>query len=570
MTPAPDRQSGPAEIASVLLRAFFLTAAVYLIVKIVFLATYSIHTRFVMDEYESIGGWVGVPTGLYSDFVPVRTILAALFYQLPRLITDDAVGLMTAGRLQSLFLAVSMLAMVYGISRNLGRDRAEALFSVVIVLTFSTFIERAFRIRADTVATTLALVGVWAATRQGWTRGQASMAGVFAGLAFLATQKAVFAAIALGLGYLTAGTGRKRAVTMLACFVAGWIGAVLAYALFYGGSRFPRVLWLIFTTPAELGFEVDRYYAGFGRWRLQTVGRNLAPYLICTWGLILALKRFRKAGPHYRLATVYTLVLTALVFTHNQPWPYVFVTALPVLGLWSVEPIRQISAGAKDRRNFLLLFTVVLAFGSFVRNVSYLQHDNAIQNQVVRSAERLLAPSDTYCDGIRMVGSRHSACDTWWDAWTVHRLLESAAAGDSAWVGDILRGQPKVWILSYRFDKLAPVLQSYIDRSYVLVDANIRLSGTEVPVVGEVEFLNYWPGCYRAYDRKAAPVEVTLLIDGEQRGGRFDLSQGSHRIAPSDADGSDAVNLLPCDVSLDGPVPAQGPRPNLFEGVYSF
>ena len=90
MTSESHGRSGQPNAASLLLRAFFIAAAVYLLVKIILLTTYSIHTRFVMDEYESIGAWVGIPAGLYQDVIPVRTLLAAYFYQTPRLLVDGS------------------------------------------------------------------------------------------------------------------------------------------------------------------------------------------------------------------------------------------------------------------------------------------------------------------------------------------------------------------------------------------------------------------------------------------------------------------------------------------------
>jgi len=570
LTPESHGRSGRPSAASLLLRAFFIAAALYVLVKIAFLTTYSIHTRFVMDEYESIGAWVRIPDGLYQTVVPVRTLLATYFYQLPRLLVDDAVDLMTVGRLQTLLLAGFMIALVYGISRNLGRDRAEALISVVAVLAFSTFMERAFRMRADTVAAFLSLVGLWSATRPRWSHGQATLAGVFAGLAFLATQKAVFAVIAMALGYVTAGAGRRNRLIALALFAAGWVGTVLAYSLFFGGTRFPRVLWLVFSMPTELAFDADRHYTGLRTMVLQTLGRNLGVYMLSLWGLALAFRQFGRADSHYRLAAVYSLLLGTLVFSHNQPWPYVFVSVLPVLALWSVEPVRWIAAGALDRRNLLLLFGVILAFGTLARNARYLQHNNAIQNRVARSAERLLDPSDRYCDGIRMIGSRQSACDTWWDAMTRARLLKMTSAGDSSWIQSILSRQPKVWILSYRFDHMAPVLRPHIARSYDRVDRNTLLSGAEFSDAGETEFVNYWPGCYRAYDRYGRPSGGRFLVDGETRQNEVQLPEGRFMIGRERFGPSDPVRLLPCGTHLESLLPVREVPERLFDAVYTF
>lgn len=556
---APGRRPGGRALVAALL---LLSLA-----KVGLMALYAVGAQFVMDEYVPLGYYGELLGRFYREVDPVKTVLHVHLYRVATWVADDAVGQMVAARLGTWLLAVATLALLYGVSRNLGRDRLEALFAVFVLLSFSTHLERAFRVRSDSWAAGFAMLALWAVARREAGRGWALAGGVFAGLAFCCTQKSIYvlAALLAGCAVEAVASRSRRALAFGGWLLAGWTLTLLAYALAFGGLDFGRVLAAVFTSPAEVALEADDLYPDLGRYVVQTLVRNPIPYALCFGGLLLALARLGRAPGEVRRAAGFTLVLTLLVFGHNQPWPYVFVLALPPLAAWSVEPLRRL-AGAGRRYALVTAAAVVLLLTfSLPRNVAYLAHGNEEQNRAVAQAEALLGPDDTYCDGVRMVVTRRSACRGWWDAMGLRKLREENRRGDGAPIAAIFDRQPKLWIYNYRVHHLWPLLAPHVAPSYVQVTPNILLSGVRLESGREVTFVNRWPGAYALFDADGRPTSASWQVDGRRAGGVAELEARAHRVRLTSPG---VAYLLPADSRLFEPIPRDGRALGLFRNVY--
>lgn len=571
------------------LRPARLVAPVLLVLcatKIVLLTVLAVNSIYAPDEYQQAGASMHIAEGFYRGFQPIKTVLYAYYYQLAHQVTTNAVDLMRVARLQGLVLAVGMVVLVFATARRYGARRAEALFPVFVLLSFSTFMERAFRVRADTVAVFFALAGLAVAVggrrdREEWLAGRwrPLAVGLLVGGAFLSTQKAAYHALAFGLGYLAVGLthrwkrvkssqhrlrGLLSGLSPAAWFSAGWALSLLGYALYFGGFGFARVLRAVFLAPREVALQGDEAYWNLQLFVLQTLSRNQLAYGLCFAGLVVGLSRWRRLEPWKVLGLIVALVLTGLVLVHNQPWPYVFVLLLPFLAAWSLEAVGWLTPD-NPRHSVLLLALALLLALSFPRNLSYLDYDNVEQNRVVARAEALLGPDDRYADGVGMIPTRRRAGERWWwDAGTQEEIHRAARKGEFTALDETFGDQPKLWILNYRVQALYPLIGTTLEKSYVAVEPNILLVGTHLQSGPEQEFFAVWPGSYRLYDSQGHALEGKLTINGSRVEGEVRLETARYVLRLEDGE----ALWLPAAVDLTGPLPARDSAASLFGGVY--
>ncbi len=561
-------------------RAALIALSIFIVAKLVTLAVLGMNTAFIMDEYWIADQALRSPAYLYQDMFPAKTQLYAAFFRIAHWLADDAVQVMLTARVQGVVLAGLSLCLVYLIALNIGRSRLEALFILCVILAFSSFMERAFMVRPEPLATFFALGALWVATRRHQTFWLCFAAGLVSGLAFLATQKAVYFNLALGLALVGDGFFRrsfKEGVLSGAVLVLGWAVMILAYGLYFAlyGAEFTEVLRQVFFSGAvENAIGGHKAYGGL-RWLiLQTLIQNTALYVLCVTGWGLALVGLARLSGPERRAWIFSGVISLLVFAHPAPWPYNLIMAIPFLGLWSTALPRLVRKGpAAVSALFAGVVAVVLVI-SFGRNAHYLDHDNRFQNETVRLAETLLGPDDAYADGIGMVVTRRQAGSRWrgqvvsWDRLGIGRILADARRGNPDHIEAVIKGSPKVWILSYRTAALDSVLEPYLRNSYVPISSNVLISGVRLVHGDETLFQNRWKGSYRLYRADGRPADEPLIVDGKPVTGGVALGTGKHSIGFEE--GRAPLFLLPADITVPFTIPRRHERRVLFDRVYTF
>ncbi|HEX7580053.1 MAG TPA: hypothetical protein VF580_08640, partial [Thermoanaerobaculia bacterium] len=453
---------------------------------------------------------------------------------------------------------------------RLGRSRFEAWFAVSVLFSFTNFIERSFRIRSDTVAVFFATAAAFVAVR-GEGPGRAFLAGLLAGGAFLSTQKAVYPLAALGLAFAVSGLGFfpvRRQLARLGGYAGGVMAALLAYGIWFDLRNPLRVLSMVFLSPLHFApLHGNPFYAGIrGLYVPQTLERNPVPYALAAIGLTLVLARIRSAASRVRLAAVSAAIVTLLVFLHEQPWPYVFVMALPLLSVFAPEALSWLEARASGRGPYVRLAACALLMWQLPRNLAYLGHDNGVQNEVVGYAERLLGRDDRYFDGIGMVPTRYPAQPVSWEALVLEEVRAELARGDDSSIRRILDSRPKLWILNYRVHALREYLPRLLDPSYVRVHPDVLLPGAFFRDARPVTFVNRWPGRYRMFRPDGSPSGEPWSLDGRENGADGFVSVGPHEVVASPATGS--RYLLPVGTTFVMPLPVTLPLDDLFSGVY--
>lgn len=540
----------------------YAVALTFVAFKALLLVRLAWRSFFVMDEFQHAGYARYFDYGLYDILWPFKTVLWAAYYRVSHALANDAVELMLLARMQATALALTMLVLVYRITRNTSHSRLQSLFAVAVVLSFSTFMERSFRIRAEPVAVVFALTAVWAVCRPRLSHWHVLAAGILSGAAFLSTQKAVYFNLALGLGLVVnalAARSTRRAASQGAILLSGWGLALLIYAVVFRGADVLPVFSQVFGKPVSLAVYGGKMYGNMGRYIDQTLERNVLPYALCGIGWLVGARRvLRDDGPG-RVLWTFSAVMTVCVFNHTQPWPYVFVMVIPCIAPWAAEVPASIRSWSEPA---VALACFALLLPSFERNTKYLAFGNVHQLETVATAEALLAPDDVYMDGIGMVPTRQVAlAGAWWDRPHIGEVIQNPSI-----IQDILDEGPKLWILSYRTDKVDDLLSPVFERSYVPVATNVLLTGTSIEGGLEVTFDAVWQGDYRLYTLDGRPADVAVEVDGDRRRGVIAIERGAHTLRIVEPGGR--YVLLPADLPEGLTIPPELPRRRLFGNRY--
>jgi hypothetical protein len=534
--------------------------------KVVLLFVLAWNTRFVMDEFVQLGWAKFVDDQLYVTNWPVKAVGFALFYKLAHWVGWDAQSILLIGRLQTALLACGTLALVSGCARALGKERPQALAIVVILLSFSNFMERIFRTIAEPLAVFFAAASLLVVLRgQGKPRA-ILLAGFLTGLAFLSTQKSIYFNVALGFALVGSAMLALRPVRALvqgALLVAGWLVAIAAYCILFGGTDAASIARHMFFAPVENAVHGADPYGSLRHFVLQTLTRNALLYSFCFTGLAVSVLRIRRLDEPARIALIFTIFITAFVFAHSQPWPYVFVMALPFLALWSLEPF-EFTGRRPIYRTAAAALMITAIVVSLVANLLYLRHGNRRQLELVARAESLLEANQPYFDGVGMLPTRPEASGVWLDRNAVQQTLREGA--NSAAYRMFEESPPKLLIWSYRMDAIESVVGDRIRAGYVRVSPNLWLAGRRLMLGRPVEFTAPAPGTYRLYGEDGEPVEGRVVVDGVVQSSPLRLDAGPATVTLR-AGPPGPLLLLPAG-SYAGRFTAGPDNSALFAGVY--
>jgi hypothetical protein len=540
-------------------KIFAVTGLGFLTVKIALLFVMAITCLFSADEFFQAGQAREIADGYYRNVWPIKSVLYAYYYRLALWLTASSDAFMLAARVQTALLAVATLGLSYRIARTLGYSRIQALLVPCCALAFSNFMERSFEVRAEPLALAFGALALSVAVSTLHSR-RALVLGMFAagaccGLAFVSTQKAIWFALALGIAVTGDSLLRRRlreAIGFGALLLAGWAVVILAYAVAFRGTQFYLVLQDLFAGPASFRTHARGLYP-WAQWMsqyiVQTLWRNAAAYGVCGAGLVLAAARLRTAASPLRVAWLFSVVLAALVFSHDQPWPYIYPLVIPFLSLWSVE-LFSLSQRFPSWGQVAPVAALALFLFSIGRNLDHLQYDNNVQLETSRRAEQYLGPRDSYCDGVGMVPTHRLAGRAWWDRIELALIEADVRNRSLARIDKIFADQPKLWILNWRMDRMWPIMAPFIMRSYVPVYDNIVLSGVQLTGNSDV-FVTRWPGLYAVRDERGVRTQQPIAVDGKEVKGQVMLALGRHVVEAPSCRG---CSLLPADSGQDLPI----------------
>lgn len=548
-------------------RGLWLGLLALIAVKLALLFIFAQNSRFVMDEFVQLGWAKYLGNGLFDTVWHPKAVGYVLFYKLAHLIGWNASSILLAGRIQTTLLAFGTLALVYGSARALGNDRLRSLAIVLVLLSFSNFIERIFRTIAEPLSVFFATASLFVMLRgRADDRRTLVAAGVLGGLSFLATQKAIYFNVALGVALLADAAMQRRyrdGILRGLWLVLGWVLPAIAYCFLFGGSDPLPIAKYLFLGPVETATTAQQAYTNLRIYVWQTLQLNALLYIFCFAGMGLALSRITSMGEPKRIALIFTIIITALVFAHNQPWPYVFIMALPFMALWALAPLDRIAGN----RLYLLTAWAVLGIAvatSFARNISYLGVDNADQLELVARSEPLVGPNEKYFDGIGMLPNRMEPSTLWLDRQFIQRTMRSGEKSEAYRI--FANTPPKIILWSYRMDGIDPVVGPLIRNSYVQIAPNLRVAGQRLRLGQPTLFNVPVAGRYALYDAHGAPLRARVEVDGVALDPPVQLDRGAKTIALRT--GPHPALLLP-EGSYGGLIAPGGDNEELFAAVYN-
>ena len=540
-----------------------------LCLKLGLLLVLAFNSQFVMDEFWQFGQSKYLGNGFFDTIWPAKAVGYAVFYTPSHWLGWDAPSAILFGRMQTALLACGTLALLFAIARALGQDRMRALLVVLLVLSFSTFVERVFRTRSEPLALFFATAALyWVLSRDPGRLGAVLVAGILSGLSFLATQKGVYFNLALGLGLTVVAFSRQGIAAALVqgvALVAGWLLPVAVYCFAFGGWDALAVFASLFKGPLEVATNGHSFYSGLDKFYLQTFGRNLLPYLLGFAGLAISAYRWRSLLPAQRIAMIFTLVMVMLIARHNQPWPYVFIMVIPFLSLWGPSTLDFLSNEHPWTKRIIYLWVIAILL-SFVRNVAYLENGNRAAIETMRQAESRLAPEETYFDGIGMLSNFGESQRRWLDARQIHIARSEGERSD---VMRKMRVTPPHLIIdSYRLRRMDDLLRPFLQGSYVRIAPNILVPGARLQNARSVTFNVPLEQEFALFDKSGQPAQVTLVVNGKTVNGPIVLEPGPTRLW-LDENVDRPLFLLPAHRSYSTLDPEPAPVP-MFDGHYSF
>lgn len=544
-------------------RAILLLAAIG--VKIAILFAFAWHIRFVMDEFWQFGQSKYLFGEFFDTIWPAKAAGYVTFYKFAHVLGWNATSTLLIGRVQTAILACATIVLVYHCSRALGRNQLTALLSVLVLLSFSSFLERIFCTISEPLALFFAIAALLTILRgDPERRSRLLLAGALSGLSFLATQKAVYFNVALGFGLIADALARSQYRAILprgAWLVVGWLAPLIIYCLVFGGTEAPAIAANLVFGPVAVAVHGGDAYSDLGRFVVQTLTRNAILYLACFAGMALAFSRFRALASGERIALIHALVMTVLVFTHNQPWPYIFLMALPFIALWATYWLDEVPGSFREMSKYwvLLGLGILLSFGM---NILYFRFDNDRQMDLIARAERVLSPRETYFDGTGMLPNRKESPYVWLDRGTILATLDQ---GQQSRTYQGLSAKPPNAILwNYRLSAVEPLIGTFVRHSYVNIGANLLVPGRRLRPGQSSRFTVVQPGLYGLYSAVGRPVQEKVAVNGKLMNAPVRLPTGTVRV---ELGGRGAPAFLLPLRRYEGLISAH-PNEPLFEGVY--
>lgn len=537
--------------------------------KVTLIFVFAWHIRLVMDEFAQLGYAKYFANGLFETIQSPKAVGFAVFYKIAHLIGWNASSILLVGRMQTALLACGTLTLVYFCARALGNHRLRALFIILVLLCFSNLMERIFRTRSEPLALFFALSAMLVILR-GHTLSakRIFIAGILSGLAFVVTQKSAYFNLALGLGLMIDAAQRRdffAAILRGLWLTSGWLLPLIAYCFIFGGSDPLRIAEGLILGPVEVAIHGGEAYTSLRMYVLQTLVNNVFLYLLCFSGMIIMLKQNKTLNEKTRIALIFSIIITTLVFTHDQPWPYVFIMALPFMSLWAFVPLDYLSAhNHRLGLIFALTVTALAILSSYITNISYLKISNVQQLELVTRAERLLEPHEKYFDGIGMLPDRLEPTTLWLDAWYVLKTLQEGKDSE-AWKV-LTQSPPKIILWSYRMDKIYPVIVEAINNSYVQVAPNIRMAGRRLYSGRQEEFNVPIARKYQLYSETGTPIAARVKVGDIILTSPFMLPTGRKTITL--LDGPKKALLLP--EGTYGDLFKDGDDEKLFTHIYNY
>lgn len=517
---------------------------------------------FTVDEFQTGHATWLISQGRkpYADFYehhfPGSYALHAAFLPDEGSFPERALVLRSIVFVYLVLLAGVLVVCVHAATRSL----PVALLSGFLPLCFGFSAMSQVDYRADNFAACLFLscLALLDANRV-WRRwGVALLAGVFAGLAVLMTQKAVFLAggtlAILAVRDLRERTPASRWVSHpLAVFVP--IVVIVGLAVLVAGVS--GMLPAAFQATIIDAFRHEAAYPE----ESSSLGRYVFPFLRATWPTTLPILAFAS----YFLASrdrgfwwvpVVVAVAAGAMAVAQYPYNYVFLCLVLVLCAVrgfaiALDRLRERLPRGEAVAPLLLL----LPLATVPNQLGFLDRasSNEQQMNMLRKIEAYTDADDVVIDNAGGALFRDHASYYWYHGDAHQKMF--ADYFEKQLVRDYRESQALFWIVDFRLKKLPPAVHAFLRRFYISADRGLYTIGSVTPKTGDearsVAIHVLRAGEYHVHpaprDGEPLPGQTgRLRIGGELlTGGTVYLEPGSHVVTVLPNSPVMVLSLLP-------------------------
>lgn len=513
---------------------------------------------FIMDELADtqIGCQVGRGVKMYSEIEWERTPLMTYLISAITKSAENSFSTAILVRRLMWFGTVIIFFLTYFIARNIHGPRS-AVFALLLLCGFTTFLDRSIRIRADLVSTVFSLPALWILVSTSLHPIFLGIAGFFLGLAVLTTQKAIyfvaaFAVALVGRQIILSGLNAQSLKKILLdgiIAIAGFAVPTIPFLIWmHVSGRMEQFLDQCFFHAARAGLISDTYR---NTWNFlwQTTLRNPAIWCLGLMGIFILLFEGIKDKRNPLLVenktaiispgialSLWTFTMFILTIQHTVKFPYLFLNIAPSLAICGSIPLSRIIFFfmiPRPRLNwtrivFALLSSFILFIEPSLHHKRRLKTDLIqVQSAIMNRVDSITNPEDAVFDGIGIAVTRKKATPY---SMTARWGDERKAGANYDIIGPLKNSQPKVLIWNYRMNHLRKDEQAFLDTHFVLDWANVYVVGTSVFHRGPettIETINLLSSAKYAI---LAEDRHRIRIDGKILGSVEFLTAGDHKV----------------------------------------
>ena len=409
----------------------------------------------------------------YSDFQPYTTLLALYLQRLPfEFVQGDWNKLVFVKTFNVVAVAMTLFWTGKALLRRYSPVVVvSCLFALVL---HSTFLERSGALRVDMLCAAFGLVSLVYALE-----GKYRHAGIWVGVAFLATQKGALFIVAWAIAEIVRFARFRDRASLRRLFEAGLFTVipVIGYLILFSSlSSFSNVFDTVFVKSQRVATE-DLPNLSVFWW--QTLKRN--PFFYAVSGLSLLVGPLIAVSKNdYReeqkYLSSYGGVLFVLCLFHKQPWPYFFVMLLPTATVVIIVFLDQL-CGVNRKIGTAVAGTLVVGAVCLAvfRVPVVLKRDAVLQRTTMNLAKGMLGTGDSYLAGVPMLWERDQVPELrWLDHQHTVKLHEKPFPA----FGKLKKNPPLVIIWSHRIANLPTPFLEWFKGRYTLLGANVLAPGT--------------------------------------------------------------------------------------------
>jgi hypothetical protein len=486
----------------------------------------------------------------YRDFWENHTPLFHIIISLLFTFLSESSNVIIILRYLCLLPVILIFYLTYKLIESFSNQRI-LLYTIFFLCMNKWFIEKTCEARPDSILVLLSLAGIYF-----WIKGLEStknrflfISGLFTGLAFITSPKAIVTILALVFSeFLYAMTNKgklsfKNIIKKNLIFLSGLLipFIFLYFYLFFNNalSPFYHCFWTsVIKNPNRFSPASDIRKSFF---------INTTFWIFSIAGFLLFLYRFstKKEKSIYHCTFLSIIILHSIIYYKLMPSPYPqsALILFPILSFYAANSFHafELYLANKVHRRFgriflytIIVFSVISPFVGFIYQDSIFENKNSIQKQKI---DFILShtPKDARifdCQGFYIF--RKPAC---YYAVLVKDVLIAMEKGLIHYDinADLIKNRCSMGIIDYRWTMLPKETIQFFNENFVMFPKlNLLLPGKLINNDESSSSIQFILRIVHQYIARSLPMSKPFLIDGYLTATPVQISSGEHAVIPKD------------------------------------